>query len=95
MANSPPETTSTALETVRKVYLGSALALSGEHREAADILDGVSLDSLPEEWRGEAQWTLYVALDESGREARADSLLQALSQKAGEIGERARRTLER
>jgi hypothetical protein len=36
---------------------------------------------------------MFVALKGAGREARADSLIQILAQKLGEIGERARRVM--
>jgi hypothetical protein len=77
-------------ETVRKIYLGSALAWTKEYGEAAQVLERIDYLSVPGRWRGEAQWTLFVALRVSGREASADSLLQILMKKPGEIGERAR-----
>ena len=50
--------TSGALETVRKVYLGSAFAWKGEYEKAAEILEGVASRSLPDPWGSEAWWTL-------------------------------------
>jgi hypothetical protein len=82
------------LETVRRIYLGNSLALEGRHPEAVEVLDPVSFDTVPEEWRHEAQWTLFVSLRRTGREARADSLLQILAMRPGDVGERARRLLD-
>ncbi|GEM_PF-3228318 len=78
-----------ALETVRKVYLGSALAWKGEYERAADVLEGVASRALPDPWGREAWWTLYVALKKSGRTAEADSLLSVLAAEPGDIGDRA------
>jgi hypothetical protein len=82
-------------EMIRRTYLGSALAWRGRYKDAVEILDEMSFPLVPGEWGMEAQWTLYVALKESGRDARADSLLQILAAKPGGIGERARKLLKR
>lgn len=79
------------LDNLRRVYLGSSLALEGMHSEAVEVLEAVSFDTVPEEWRYEAQWTLLVSLKRTGREARADSILRILAEKEGQVGERARR----
>ena len=84
-----------AHELVRTIYLGSALAWQGKHREAAAALEKVPFTLVPGEWAGEAQWTLYVAFRESGREASADSLVRILATKRGEVGDRARHLLNR
>jgi tetratricopeptide (TPR) repeat protein len=84
----------TAHETIRQIYLGSALAWKGEYEEAVAVLDEVPFALVPGEWGKEAQWTLYVSLRESGHQASADSLLHVLSVKSGEVGERARRHLQ-
>jgi len=81
-------------QAVRQIYLGSALAWNGKHEEAVEVLRTVSFVSVPGEWGREAQWTMFVALEGAGREASADSLLQILAGKPGEIGQRARRVLE-
>jgi TolA-binding protein len=83
-------TTSGPLETVRRVYLGSALAWRGKHEEAAKVLEDVALPTLPDPWGVEARWTLYVSLRETGQEAKADSLLRVLAKEAGPVGDRAR-----
>ncbi|MFC1572725.1 hypothetical protein ACFL6M_03910 [Candidatus Eisenbacteria bacterium] len=79
---------------VRDIYLGSALAMSGEYDDAVNVLEEVKFHRVPGVWGREAHWTLFVALEASGRKASADSLLQVLGQKSGEVGERARRLLE-
>lgn len=82
-------------ETVRIIYLGSALAWNGRYEEAAELLEKVPFPLVPGEWGGEAHWTLYVSLRATGKEARADSLLHILAGRSGEVGERARRLLSR
>lgn len=84
-----------AHEMIRSIYLASALAWRGRHRDAARLLDEVAPHLVPGEWGLETQWTLYVALRESGQRARADSLLQITAELPGEIGARASRLLER
>jgi hypothetical protein len=81
-------------ETIRQVFLGSAYALSERYREAVVELEKVSFDPLPAGWRSEAIWTFHIALREVGREAAADSLLQALAKKPGKIGQAARELLQ-
>ncbi len=80
-------------ETFRKIYLGSALAMSGRYEEAVSVLGALPLESAPNPWGMEAHWTLYASLKASGREASADSLLRRLAQGERSIGERARRAL--
>jgi len=72
------------------VYYGSALAWSGEYRAAARELAGVNMEALPEPWRGETRWTLYVAFRECGEAARADSLLTLMEAGKGTVADRAR-----
>jgi Flp pilus assembly protein TadD len=78
-------------ESLRLVYLGSALAWSGEYQKAIGVLNELADTSLPEPWASEALWTKYVSLDRSGRRASADSLLRILADSPDEIGDRARR----
>jgi len=77
-------------ESLRLVYLGSALAWDGRHDEAAATLRGLDVESLPEPWRSETQWTLALALRATGRMKSADSLLSTLATTEGAVGERAR-----
>jgi hypothetical protein len=81
-------------ERVRGIFLGSALAWSGRYAEAVGVLRAVPTRTLPDPWSGEATWTLYVALRESGREASADSVLRTLARKPGDIGDRSRMLLK-
>ena len=78
------------LETVRRLYLGSALAHRGKYQEAVAHLEAFASSSLPDPWGSEARWTLFVALMGSNRAASADSLLHILAAEPGEVGERAR-----
>jgi hypothetical protein len=78
------------LETIRRVYLGSALAWSGRFPEAVDALQDVADPALPDPWGSEARWTLWVALMGTGRASTADSLLSVLAEEPGEVGRRAR-----
>lgn len=81
------------LEIIRNIYLGSALAWDGKYGEAVTVLENTPVHAVPDPWRSEAQWTLLVALYESGRTARADSLLQSLAKEPGPAGDRARQFL--
>ena len=77
-------------ESLRLVYLGSALAWAGRYDEAAATLHGLDVESLPEPWRSETRWTLAMALRATGRMKGADSLLSTLATTEGDVGERAR-----
>ena len=90
-AEAPPDDPVSA--TVRRIYLGSALAWQRRPAEAVAVLTPVPFARVPERWGNEAHWTLFLALQASNRVAAADSLLQILAGKSGEIGERARRHL--
>jgi hypothetical protein len=81
-------------ETVRKLYLGSALAYRGRYERAADLLATEATGNLPDPWGSEARWTLFVALRNAGSTARADSLLRILAVEPGEIGARAQLFLQ-
>jgi len=80
-------------ETIRRIYLGSALALKGRSAEAVSVLRTVRAQTLPDPWGSEARWTLYVVLRECGSQSAADSLLRVLARERGQVGERARRFL--
>jgi hypothetical protein len=77
------------LETVRKLYLGSALAQQAQWEQAVAVLASHATTPLPDPWGSESRWTLAIALAESGNQTGADSLLQALAAEPGEVGERA------
>jgi hypothetical protein len=83
-----------AHETIRDIYLGSALAWNRDYDEAVEILETIPFPVVPPEWSREAHWTLYIALKESGSVERADSLIEILSGTPGEVGERARRIVK-
>ncbi len=78
-----------AYEMLRRLYLANTLVALGRPREALPVLVGFSWE-LPEPWRGEWDWTNMVACAHAGLPARADSLLDVLSQRDDSIGERAR-----
>ncbi len=80
-----------SLETVRKIYLGSALALEGRYEESVEVLRDTATPDLPDPWGSEVRWTLFVALRSAGYTADADSLWRVLRGEPGEVGERARR----
>jgi hypothetical protein len=77
-------------KTLRSIYHGSALAWAGRYDESVAVLNPIPFHLIPSPWGREGQWTLYVALKESKREASADSLLRVLAQVPGTVGERAR-----
>lgn len=82
------------LDAIRLIYLGSALTWDGQYEKAVEILTEVSAPAIPDPWGSEARWSLYVALKGSDQVASADSLLRVLSEEPGEVGARARGTLE-
>lgn len=83
------------LETLRRIYLASALAQTERYSEAARLLKSVRPQTLPDPWGSESLWTLYVSLRESGQQTAADSLLRLLCLERGEVGDRARRVQRR
>lgn len=84
-----------SLETMRRIFLGSALTHSGDYRGAVEALSGCGLENVPEPWRGESEWTLLVALHQARDDAAADSLLRTLAAENSSVGARARRLLGR
>lgn len=83
------------MESMRRIYLGSALVLRGEFRPAVGVLRALPANELPESLGDETSWTLFVALSRAGDTGSADSLLTLLGQRAGTVGDRARRRLTR
>ncbi len=79
------------LDVLRRLHLGSALALAGRYEEAADTFAQVSFERVPEPWSSESRWTWYVALRELGRDELAEELRRDLEGAMSEIGDRARR----
>ena len=67
---------SVRLETLRRVYLANALAHQGAMKETAEALSCVDLEKLPDPWRSESAWTLFLALRATGRGDGADTLLK-------------------
>jgi hypothetical protein len=86
-------TASGTFESVRRVYLGSALAQVGRREEAAAILEHTPLEQLPEPWRSEGGWTLAVLWRARGNAAGADSLFTILAEGAGPVAGRAKHAL--
>lgn len=84
-----------ATETMRVVFLGSALTQAGDYARAVRLLRSCPLQELPDPWRSETRWTLLVALHGAGETTSADSLLRALADQTGAVGARARRLLGR
>jgi hypothetical protein len=88
--------TSGEMDTVRRVFLASVLALQNRddsNTEARHLLADVALDDLPEPWRGEALWTQCVLLSRSGEAAAADTLARELAKRDDAVGARARSAL--
>lgn len=76
-------------ELVRRIYLGSALLRQAEYARALEVLESVNLEQVPEPWRRETRWNLYLALRGSGRDPEADALLDTLTEGPGALGQRA------
>lgn len=81
------------IESLRRIYLGSALVLSGEPRRALEVLRNLSAEEIPATLRDETGWTLFVALSRAEETVSADSLLTLLGRQPGSVGERARHLL--
>ena len=77
-------------ELVRRVYLASALVRQAEYARALEVLESVNFAQIPEPWRRETRWNLYLALRGSGRDSEADALLDTLTDDPGVLGQRAR-----
>ncbi len=80
------------IEWMRRLYLANTLVALGRHSEAIPLLDAPLAERLPEPWAAEWDWTLLVALQHQGQQARADSVLERLVQRQDAVGERARAT---
>jgi hypothetical protein len=83
------------LELVRRIYLANIMARQGDHQEAIALLESVPFRLVPEPWSSESRWTLAASLRASGDQHRADSLVEAISQEPGPVGDRARALLHR
>jgi len=82
-------------ERLRKLYLASALALSGDAAQASAVLDGLDETAFPEPWRSQARWVGYTVACAVGDAGGAERRLRELRSASGEIGELARREIER
>jgi hypothetical protein len=72
------------------LYLASALAVDHQDAQAAEVLLGLDVATLPQPWRRRAQWIRYVVWLRQGRGEEAAALLETLSKGDNEIGRRAR-----
>jgi tetratricopeptide (TPR) repeat protein len=84
-----------ASDTLRRIYLASAYALTSRPAEALRELDDVRVELVPEPWGGEARWTRAMALRDVGRAEEAREALRAIADEPGALGDRARRVLAR
>jgi tetratricopeptide (TPR) repeat protein len=78
-------------EDLRRLYLASALSLSGRYEEASRVLEELAPETLPQPYRDEALWIRYVVLWHTGSRREAETLLERLRGSPGEIGALARR----
>jgi hypothetical protein len=79
------------MEQVRLLYLGNALLHLGRDQDALNTFRLVDFGRVPEPWRGEAQWSLSLALSGAGESRSADSLWKVLTGRPDAVGQRARR----
>ncbi|MEQ1833088.1 MAG: hypothetical protein ABL977_08520 [Candidatus Eisenbacteria bacterium] len=82
-----------AAEQLRRIYLGSALALDGRLGAAEKELAAIPDRAVPEPWNSEVRWTWCMAKWGSGDVAAADSALRFWSQQRGPLAARANRLL--
>lgn len=90
-----PSSDDPTASTLRDVYLASALVNAGRPSEGLELLKSPTLNYLPGQWRGHAQWVRYVALRRTDKDKEADEVLDALGAEPGEMGDKARAELER
>jgi hypothetical protein len=83
------------VSSLHRLVLASALVNAGEASEALEELDKLQIFSLPVRWRQQAQWVHYLALRDLGRTTDAHEQLEALADDEGEMGDRAKKELER
>jgi hypothetical protein len=79
------------VESLRRIYLASALVEAGRPRRAIATLDAMDVSTLPEPWRGHAQAVLFVACRADGQAERARATLGELMQRTDSLGDLARR----
>lgn len=81
--------------TLRDLFLASALVNAGRYSEAEGALARLGIDTMPTQWRRQAQWVRYLALSQLQRDREAREILQILVNEPGEIGRLAREEAER
>ena len=97
---------STTVVATAHVYKASALLNLGRPEEAIAALEALELPSwfenkqsdltaLPEPWRSEAMWVIFLAADDVGDNSRACSALQLLKLGTGDHAAKAREELAR
>jgi hypothetical protein len=82
-------TVETELDELRRIYLASALVLSGQPARAAEVLAGIDLDTVPMPWRDRAWFTLHKAYAALGRRDEARAIAGRLRD-SPEVGDRVR-----
>jgi hypothetical protein len=88
----PGDETSSAL---RDLFLASALLNAGRPLECEAVLQRLTIDTLPPQWRRQARWVRYLALTALDRNAEAQPLLDLMAGEPGEIGALARDEMKR
>jgi hypothetical protein len=76
--------------TLRDLYLASALVNCGHAAEGLDVLRQPTVANMPRPWRLYARWVTFLALSDTGRKDEAMSLLEELSAEPGPVGDLAR-----
>jgi hypothetical protein len=66
------------------------MVMQRDYAHAVEVLQRIPFQQVPDPWRNESRWNLYVALQGEGRASRADSLLETMAKEPGPIGQRAR-----
>jgi len=72
-------------DPVRRLYLASALSLSGGPEEALRLVESLDGERLPPPWRDRALWIRYVCLRDLGRAGESRALRERLAAGAGEV----------
>lgn len=76
------------------LYLATALYNTGRFRDAADTLQSMDLETIPEPWKDQAIWLLGLALAADNRPQAAEARFEQLALGDGNLAARAQKRLQ-
>lgn len=83
------------IEDLRMIYLASAFLNVREAASAAQVLNDLEIDPLPQPWRDHARLVQALAWEQTGETALAQEMFTKLAERSDEIGDVARRHVTR